>query len=86
VRLLHLLLHPHPLAAHLGHDLSGLGVVELVELVALLGSAFVLLLLEMLLLLHHDLVADHLLHDDVVEDAPQQLVLHLKRFEYTHKG
>jgi hypothetical protein len=86
VRLLHLLVDPHPLAAHLGHDLSGLSVLELVELVPFAASAFGLLLLALLLLLHDDLVADDLLHDDVVEDVAQQLVLHLKRFEYTHKG
>ena len=73
----HLLVNPHPFALHASHDLPGLLILELIELVPCLATAFFCLLLALLLLLHDDLVADHLLHHDVVEDAAEELVLHL---------
>jgi hypothetical protein len=72
VALLHLVPHPQPLSPHLLHDLPRLLVLKLVQLLLrALTTALGLLVLALLLLLHDDLVADHLLHDDVLEDAGQ---------------
>lgn len=73
----HLLINAHPLALHAPHDLPRLLVLELIEIIPRLATTFLRLLLPLLLLLHHDLVADHLLQDDVLEDAGEELVLHL---------
>lgn len=62
--LLHGLLlgHFEALALHLAHNLLGLLVLELVQLVVLLGLAPGLLLLPLLFLLHDYLVPDDLFH------------------------
>lgn len=64
------------LVSQLRHDLAGFFIVELI--IILFSGTLGSLLLLLLLLLDDDLVAHRLLHDDVVEDVPQQGVLHFE--------
>lgn len=74
----HFLIHPQAFLLHLPHDLLGLLILKLIQLIIILEPLpFRLLGLPLLLLLHDDLITDHLLHDDIVEDVAQQFVLHL---------
>ena len=72
----HFLVHPQTLILHFAHNLSGLLVIELVQLIPFGLLALSGLLLTLLLLLHHYFVPYHLFHDYVVEDVPEQIVLH----------
>ena len=74
----HFLPHPQPFLLHLPHDLLGLLILKLIQLIIILQPLPLSLLgLPLLLLLHNDLITDHLLHDNIVEDVAQQFVLHL---------
>ena len=76
--LLGLLALVNVLVLHFGHDGSGLLVVKIGEVVVLFSEFLVAgLFLPLLLLLHDDLVADHLLRDDVLQNVSQESVLHL---------
>ena len=75
--LLHFLSHAHTFSSHLLHDFPSLLIFKLIQLLfGSLSSPLSFLLLSLFLLLHDDLIADHLFQDDVLEDAGQQLVLH----------
>jgi hypothetical protein len=63
------------LVAQLGHDFAGLLIIELVIIV--LAGSLGSLLLTLFGLLHDNFVTHSLLHDDVVEDVPEECVLHL---------
>jgi len=70
------LIHSQPLILHLPHNLPGLLILKLIQLVSVRLFTLPGLFLPLLFLLHHDLVSDHFLHDDVVEDVAQKVVLH----------
>jgi hypothetical protein len=73
----HFFVHSHAFSLHLSHNFAGLLVLKVIKLISVLPPALLLFFLPLLLLLHDDLIADYLLHNDVVEDAPQQFILHL---------
>ena len=77
VRLFDLSLYSKSLIPHLPHNLLGLFIFKIIQLVPFRLSLEPFLFFSLLLLLHDDLIPDHFLHDDVVEDAPQELVLHI---------
>jgi hypothetical protein len=70
------LVHSQSLVSHLPHDLLSFLIFEFIKLISFLFFSATSLFLSLLFLLHDDLVSDHLLEDDIVQNVAKEFVLH----------
>lgn len=65
----YLLIHSHSLVPHFSHDLSGFLIFKLIKFICFFFSPPPSFFLPLFLLLHHNLIPDNFLQNDIVEDV-----------------